>query len=277
MENSKNKFHFPKDINLKSSPLIEAWFEIRWKLKKGSIPQTMIDPEYPFALGVFYKNVKEKFEYHEELETSKAPEGFFPHKVQHRFRVEKNKWPVLQLGPGVATANYVGDYTWNRFHKTILYLRDNLLDAYQNYDLRSEALFLRYRNAFPFDYGNKDILSFLDNKLNLSIKIPKHVPGKVSSKPNPVNLNLQFVYSLMEPLGIGKIQIASGYSKKDNGTDEKIVILELEVASKDSNTPDFSDEEKLTNWLNDSHSIIHEWFFSFIDSPLYSDFTGGNK
>jgi uncharacterized protein (TIGR04255 family) len=274
MKQNQEGFSYPKDVNLNKSPLIEAWMEFRWKLEEGRLPHTLIDKKYPFALGVFYNNVKDKFSYHEELPASNAPEGFLPHKVQHRFRVGKNKWPVLQLGPGVASANFVKDYTWDKFYSTILYLRENLLEAYRN-DLNIDGLFLRYRNGFPFDYEAKDPLSFLQDNLNISVSLPKHIPGSISSIAHPIESHMGFVFKLQQPVGIGRISINSGTSKLPNKSEQKIIVLEFEVRSTGSEAFNLDKNGELEEWLNSSHSAIHEWFMSFIDGPLYEEFSGG--
>lgn len=274
MKQNQEGFRFPKDVSLEKSPLIEAWIEFRWKLEKGRLEHTLIDENYPFALGIFYNNVKDRFGYHEKLQTSDAPEGLLPHIVQHRFRVKENKWPVLQLGPGVASANFVEGYTWEKFYDTIIYLRQNLLEAYRN-DLNINGLFLRYRNGFPFDYESKNPLLFLKNNLNVSVSLPKHIPGSISSFTHPIDSHIGFMYKLEHPCGFGKISINSGTSILPDESVQKILVLELEVSSTDSDAIQLDKNQELEEWLSSAHSAIHEWFMSFIDGPLYEEFSGG--
>jgi hypothetical protein len=87
--------HFPTDIDLKRSPLAEAWLEIRWKLEPVGPPQIMRDPGFPFALGTFYRGVKERFSYQEPLPASQTPLEMLPHVVRYRFRPGEGQWPLL--------------------------------------------------------------------------------------------------------------------------------------------------------------------------------------
>jgi len=114
------------NIQLQNSPLLEAWLEIRWQLVSSKVanPDLLIDPMYRFAIGNFYSGVKHEFPLAEPLPASQAPEGLLPHIPQTRFRPEKDGSPLLQLGPGVATVNFIKQpYSWHAFKEKALFLR----------------------------------------------------------------------------------------------------------------------------------------------------------
>jgi uncharacterized protein (TIGR04255 family) len=276
METNPLKFHFPSEIKLKKNALQEAWLEIRWQLQSGKIPNLMRDPGFPFALGAFYHEVKDRFRIRENLAASNAPEEMLPYVVRYRFRPAEDQWPALQLGPGIATVNFTDSYSWERFLEFALYLREKLLDAYEP-EIESQIITLRYRNAAPFDYISNNSLDFISQNLNISITLPPHVPGNASSKPWPVGTRMTFSFDLSEPKSVGRLILGTGTRKhRDVETNEEIsdqmLIWELEVSSTDNDAPDLYDEEEFTQWLNSAHTVIHEWFFSLIDGALFETF-----
>ena len=94
-----------KIINLKNKPLIEAIFEIRWKLQEGPEKGMRIDPHYKLLIGRIYEKIKDKYTFHEQLPTASMPDEIAGYIIQHRFRKKENEWPLIQLGPGIITLN----------------------------------------------------------------------------------------------------------------------------------------------------------------------------
>ncbi|MCL4296519.1 MAG: TIGR04255 family protein [Anaerolineae bacterium] len=278
MEKPFSKFHFPVDIKLTSKPLAEAWLDIRWQLEHSSdVPGFMRDPGFPFALGAFYNSIKKKFRHREDLDTSNAPLDMLPYVVRHRFRPGEDEWPVLQLGPGVASVNYVGSYTWDDFRKLALYLRQNLLDAYSETELKTQAITLRYRNIEPFDYSSNNLFDFFKKNLNTSIQLPHYIPGSISSSAWPTSINMVSTFDLLEPKGKGTLRLGTGIKAAKESDEEKkemVLIWELDVSSKADDVPKLNEEAEFADWLDSAHSVIHEWFFSLIEGPLYKKYKG---
>ena len=270
------EFHFPSDIKLESNPLLEAWLEIRWQLeplREDGPPQLAKDPHFAFALGMFYEGVKNPYAYREDLASSQAPDGFLPHIVRHQFRPGENEWPILQLGPGVATVNFAGAYTWSTFSETALYLRSKLLQAYAEAELESEMVALRYRNGVPFESGSNDLLRFIQQNLNTGIELPSHIPGPVGSKAWPTSANVVFTFDLSEPKGTGTLGLMTGELRRTDpdtgqGRSDKMLMWQLDVVSGGDDAPAIGEEEPFGHWLTSAHAVVHEWFFSLIDGPL---------
>jgi uncharacterized protein (TIGR04255 family) len=277
MTKVSSAFYYPPDIKLKSNPLAEAWLEIRWKLQPvlemsqaGGAPPFKRDPGFPFALGVFYESIKERFGHRQGLLPSQIPSEMVPYVVHHQFRAAENGWPLLQLGPGVATANFSDPYTWDDFRDVVLYLRTKVLNAYAETEIETQSVALRYRNAVSFEYGSSNLLGFLEQNLNTSIALPPHIPGNVSSAPQPSSASIVLTFNLLEPKGVGTLRFATGIRGKGNpGADgEEVLVWQLEVASTDNDAPELTDEDSFADWLESAHAVIHEWFFSLIDGPL---------
>lgn len=262
------KMKFPVDIQLSESPLIEAWLEIRWELEEVS-QGMMVDKKYPYALGVFFDSIKDTFGFSEALPASQAPDGLLPYIVQHRFRYKQNDWPLLQIGPGIATVNYTTPYKWSDFLEKALFVREKLISAYGEDSLKTQKLILRYRNGHPFTYSTDNIYDFLKNNINISISLPENI-FEQTSNTNPTHTRLITEFELDELLGNGKITIGSGQKQPDN---TEIVLWELEVSSHKETAPDISDEKAFGSWLNDAHQVIHEWFFSLIEGNLFEEYS----
>jgi len=273
-------FHFPTEIALSKNPLVEAWLEVRWRLTPGELPNSMVDSGFPFALGVFYNSIKDEFGFKEPLPASFAPEEMLPHMARFRFRKQPNTWPVLQFGPGIATANFTSPYTWEEFRAKSLYLREKIIGAYTEGELSVQNLILRYRNAIEFDYASSDLLDFLATRLNLSVQPPQHIPGGIAKTSWPNEINASIIYDLT--IGRGIIKFATGFQKpKGNASNQvvqkRVIIFELEIQSLNTDDRHWASEDAFNDWLTSAHSVIHEWFFALIDGPLRSEYGNGDK
>ncbi len=283
MTEAASKLHFPEDIKLNSRPLVEAWLDIRWQLEpltpqqQPTIPQQpqfMKDPGFPFAVGNFFQSVKDQFGQTDPLPAAALPQDI-PYVVHHQFRPGKDKWPLLQLGPGVATVNFTDPYSWSMFREKALYLRSKLVEAYGDIQLKAQAVTLQYRNAIPFEFSSGHLLEFLKKDLNTSIKLPAYVPGDVGSTEEPTGSIIALTFNLKEPKGQGTIGFATASTKeKDPKTDQEteLVVFDLSVSSTVDNAPNLYDENKFALWLVSAHAVIHEWFFSFIEGPLFQKY-----
>lgn len=274
-QNPYPTFHYPQDLKLSKNSLIEAWIEIKWKLVESTIPNFFVDESFPFALGVFFDKVKDRYPFTEELDSSKAPIGMLPGRPQYRFRKGKDLWPLLQLGPGIATLNLSKPYDWSIFKTEAIYLRSQLLSAYGLKGLKVDSLILKYRNAYPCDYSSGNLQSFLAQKLNTQIILPKYIPGDVANIKQPVAANLLFNFVLTDPISTGTVRFASGENREKVGAIEKkqeVVIWEFEIISRNDETAPFEDENTFAIWLDKAHAVIHEWYFSSVDGGIFSEF-----
>jgi uncharacterized protein (TIGR04255 family) len=253
-------FYFPENIPLSNPPLIEAWLEVRWNLEDDN------DSQFPFALGVFKESIEEHFGNVIRLEQAKFPIDFLPHIVRYRFNGGEQEYPMFQLGPGVASANFSTQYTWEEFKNEAKYLREKLNNAY-NDNLSVERLALRYRNIIEIDPIEDNLLEFLQTKLNLSIVPPEHIPGYVADVNSPREINNSYSYDLTKPFGKGVIRLATAKNRSD---DAQAILLELQLLS--PGNENWSLDEAFEQWLEEAHSVLHEWFFAFINGSLLENY-----
>lgn len=266
------KPNFSSEITLIEAPLLEAWVEIRWKLTPTE-QGLFNDPGYPIAPGIFYSSVKDKYNRMEPLDASEAPINFLPHVVRHQFRPAEGSSHLLQLGPGVASANFLTDYSWDDFKQICLYLRKNLTQAYEDYPIEAENVILRYRNAFDFEYSSGNLLDFLSNTLNTTVQLPEYIPGVFGSKSFPTGTGINFTFDLKYPKSTGTLKFNTGNriikDADDNVVDTiETTVVQFEVSSGGEDVPNIANEDNYSSWLDMAHSVIHEWFFSIVEGEL---------
>jgi uncharacterized protein (TIGR04255 family) len=276
MDTAPSWLRYPLDIKLAHPPLLEAWLEIRWQLQHAR-SGLLVDPGYPYALGIFYSSIKDRFPVRENVFPIEAPEELLPpYSVRHRFRVAEGEWPLLQLGPGVAAMNLSEPYTWDLFREDARYLRVKLLTSYVDQELRLQSIALRYRNGTPFECGRDDPLRFLREQLNTSVTLPQSIPGPASPSW-PQQLSMSYSFALTHPKGTGILRYTAGtITRVDPGTrehiEESMLSWQTEVLSGSQGVPLLSDEDAFLEWLEQAHHVTHDWFFSLIDGALRSQF-----
>lgn len=135
---------------LSHAPLVEAILEIRWRLQTNpAIPDMAVDPQYKLLVGRLYDRLRQDYPIHEPLPTSVMPDEMLNYLVQHRFRKSANGWPLVQVGPGIATVNDTEGYIWDDFAERGRQLLQALADIYPDatWPLTVTGLQLRYIDA----------------------------------------------------------------------------------------------------------------------------------
>ncbi len=250
---------------LKNKPLAEAIFEVKWKLQ-GIPPAPSIDPHYKLLLGRFFDRMQNEYPVHEPLPAANVPDELVGHLVQHRFRKALDSWPLVQIGPGILTVNSTEEYTWSDFRDRILYAMEKLYDAHPKVDdLKIASLILRYIDSVEFDYVNKDVLQFLEDKLKLKIRLPDNLFTGTGVEKNPSNLNWRCSFRCQDPKGTVNLLFATGKKR-----DVPAVVWETTVESVGdvlTRAP-----KAFENWLASAHKITDDWFFKMIEGELERNF-----
>lgn len=253
----------PKIRPLPNKPLIEAILEIRWQLSR---PEG--DPHYTIFVGRFYDRIQSQYPFHESLPTTLVPAQMAEYLVQHRFRSEKEHWPLVQIGPGIVTLNDTSGYIWQDFGKRAKSLVRTVFDAYpEPQQLKASNLVLRYLDAFELQ-SDDYILDYLSNKLKSKVSLPTQLfedTTAVSSVPR--NLNIMLSFPTRRPKGDILVRFANG---KHN--DRPALIMETAVRSEGSDLPDMP--QGFEQWVDAAHKLVDDWFFKFIEGELESKFAG---
>lgn len=239
------------DGRLPKAPLVEAIFEMKWKLDQIS-PGVKADPNYKLLLGRLYDRLCEKeYPFHEQLPTANMPDEMAPYIIQHRFRKKENGWPLFQLGPGIVTLNETEGYDWPDFKKRLSDLLTQFFASYPNPQrIQIEELTLRYIDAIDFNYS-QNILTFLKEKIGMDIIMPDSLFIDTPIKNTPIALDFRITYPF--PNGGATIRFARGTRHNKDA-----LISETVVNSQGKGVP--QKQEDINQWIIKSHDLTHIWF-----------------
>ena len=251
---------------LKNKPLVEAIFEVRWELQEPS-PGMKIDPHYKILIGRIYDRVKDEYPFHEQLSTATMPDEIAGYVVQHRFRKNKDQWPLIQIGPGIITLNDTEGYIWEDFERRIIHMLNVLFEAYPDPDnnLRINRLLLRYIDSVDFNYEKDDIFSFLNKNLKINISIYEKLFKETGVSNLPLGFDLRFSFPAKKPKGAVHLRFARG--KRQN---VDALIWETHVQSVGEDSPKTKDQ--ISTWVIKAHTLTDDWFFKMIEGELLRRF-----
>ncbi len=241
---------------LPNKPLVEAIFEFRWQItgEEG-------DPHYPLFVGRLYDRVQSEYPFHEPLPSALIPLPAATNIVQHRFRAEKDRWPLIQVGPGIVTGNDTEGYIWQDFGQRAKSLTKSIYEAYPaTEELQVASLVLRYLDAFELDH-DQDMLDYLSNKLKSTVSLPPQLFEDTAVSSRPKILNVMASFPTETPKGNVLVRFGSG---KHN--DKPALIMELAVRSDFPDVPNMPEEFEV--WVETAHKLTDDWFFKFIEGEL---------
>jgi uncharacterized protein (TIGR04255 family) len=196
-----------------------------------------------------------------------VPDQLTPYVVRHRFRAKAGGWPCVQIGPGVASVNFVSDYTWKSFRETVLYFTPLLTAAYADsgHPLVATSVLLRYVNGVPFDSARTDIVEYIANHLNVRLAVPQEIGESATRDGVTEGIVVRIGLPLSRPAGVGYVQVGNGTR------DEKpALIWDLSVSSVNAGAPRLNGG--FPDWLDQAHEVLEDWFFALIKGPLEAEF-----
>ena len=114
---------------LPKAPLVEVVFELKWDIKMKSD----LD-DFQYLYGDLYANLKDEFPNRERLTPLEIPFDALINIPVFRFTKNENKYPLIQIGPGVISINTLNEfYVWEDFRENIHKLLDILKDIYPKF------------------------------------------------------------------------------------------------------------------------------------------------
>lgn len=251
---------------LKNKPLVEAIFELRWNLQEPS-PDVKMDPHYKLLIGRLYDKLNDEYPFHEQLATAAMPDEIAGYIVQHRFRKGKDKWPLIQIGPGVITVNDTEGYVWEDFEKRIIQAVNILFEVYPESEksLKVNRLLLRYIDAIAFDFEKDDVFKFLKEQMKTNINLYKNLFDDTKVKKVPLGFDLRLSFAFTEPNGTIHLRFLRGKRKEFDA-----LIWETMVESVSEDFPKVQNE--IVDWIKEAHNLTDDWFFKLIEGELLRRF-----
>lgn len=249
--------------DLPNKPLVEAILEMRWHIDpdKG-------DPNYSLFVGRLYSSLSSKYQFHQPLPTSMIPEQMAVSIAQHRFRVDKDKWPLVQIGPGLITLNDTVNYTWDDFNIRANELIRAVFKVYTKpQELKVTNLILRYIDAINIDDFPVNMLDYARRKLKINLQVPANLYDGVDVIKRPRSFNFGVTHVTRKPKGLVTLKFTSGVNKG-----KRAIFLETVVKSADKDLPILPGG--FGKWIKAAHNITDDWFFKLIEGELESEYAG---
>ena len=196
-----NEARNPQSEDLPKKPLVEAILELRWRLEPAIGPSAGRDPGFKILLGRFFDRVRNSYPTVVDLPATQIPEEMLPHVVRHQFRAGPDAWPLLQLGPGILTANETAGYTWRTFRPRLSEAIAVLFSSYPRdlYPFVPTHIVLRYLNAIPLEPRTDQALLFLKNSLHTEISLDATLADTVHDLNQPWGINLNLTFPMKSP------------------------------------------------------------------------------
>jgi uncharacterized protein (TIGR04255 family) len=250
---------------LHNKPLVEAILEIKWALQ-GSEKEPKIDPFFKILLGRFYDRIISDYPEHEQLPTANLPDEIVGQMVQHRFRIGKEQWPLVQLGPGIFTFNSTADYKWSDFKERSILVVKKLFEAHPRIEqFKVTSIVLRYINAVGFENGNNDIFNFISENLKISLALPDNLfENNIENKP--LSMSFQSSFKSSSPSGTISIRVTNGQKEG-----LPVIIWETALKTSDGDLPNLPSE--FESWIDAAHQNTDDWFFKMIEGKLERRFS----
>lgn len=237
---------------LPNAPLIEVIFELRWQIKQKSELT-----KYQYLIGDLYSSVKESYPLRESLVPPEVPIEILINNPVHRFRKAKDKYPLVQVGPGVLTLNTTDEnYFWNDFYGWA----DSFINSFFSVFPREEELFkpnLLYLDFFKFDFYNNNVNEFVNDNFNIIFS-----QSFISETNNPFDLNIGF----FNETEMGNLSVT--LKKGKNSKQEDGIIMQTSLQCKES----MSNSENLLSWLDKAHEFTSDLFKQITKGQLYESF-----
>lgn len=255
-----------KHVVLSKPPILEAIFEMRWDLAPVPNSQVRRDPAYPLMYGRLYDRFKKEYGIVEDLPAVQAHPDASPYVVRHRMRKTADKWPLIQVGPGVITVNEGKDYSYEKFRDEIVRIFEAFIDFYpvSIYPLTIVKTEMRFINGIEVSEDDQP-LEFLSEKLHTKIELDQGLfaPNRILPKPEGITINMGF--DIEQPKGKAILGIGSG-----EVMDKPAMLQQMLFHSIGENAP--QDLGTLDPWLDSMHKIAKNWFETICRGDVMKSF-----
>ncbi len=243
---------------LPKAPLQEAIFEIRWQLEPDAGGRQLIDPDYAFALGKFQDALKDDFPHHVAKFPQDIPHQLLNYQTMHQFWRKDKQWPVVQLGPGIATVNDTEqNYDWQKTY--LQNIKQTLGALEKSYgQIIFNSLTLRYIDVVRVeDYDFDNWRGFIQNHVNFRFDNLFNTRGELAG------FNFEQSFNLNE---LGFLNIS--FTNSENNKKEDVFIWQTAV-TKQGTVP----QSKVQSWLNRAHECTSGLFKEICKKEFYDSFS----
>ncbi len=242
---------------LPKAPLQEAIFELRWPLKPDPTGRQLIDPEYQFALGKFQDALKNKFPFHVLKFPNEIPIHLLNYQTIHQFWSGERKWPVVQIGPGIATINETEkNYEWEKTYLPNITETINALKKSYG-EMAFNQLTLRYIDVVKrSDYREDSLENFVQGNFQFKFQNEFNTRGKLTR----INFEQEFE---INNLGFLNVSLTSS----QNDQKEETFIWQTAIVFQGN-----IKMEDIPDWLSKAHDCTSNLFKEICKKDFYASF-----
>ena len=261
----------------KNPPLVEVIAEVHWALNKLQIaPEAKIDVFYERFVTEFQNKLSmRQFTHSQELIPPTIPIEILPHQPRKRIRQAENEWPIVQVGPGIITANTIPPYEgWDKFKSFLYSVIGELYESYPaaSQNLRIEKLHLRYIDGFDCRFDFTQYAEFAKQMLNIHPPISKDLFGSHLKKNSDIDYVIEARFQNAIPDGSsGRLKVSPGKI----GTSDAL-IMELHCESLFANAECIA-LCSVTRWFEEAHQCLHDQFHTLVSPELKAKFQRSSK
>lgn len=237
---------------LPKAPLLEVIYELRWDIKNE---QDLV--KFQYLHGDLYSAQKTNYPSRELLTPTDMPMALMINNPVYRFKSNES-YPLFQLGPGVLSLNTTdATYFWEDYYEGCRNLTASFFDVYQ---LTNDEKFrpnLIYLDFYKFDFINNDVITFINDNLNIVLSQNFYKTIK-----NPSTISLAFNYTT----DLGKLDILLNAGL--NGSNETGLVIRTQL-----NGPAVAPStDEIMSWLDKAHTFCSNLFKEMTKGDLYETF-----
>jgi len=263
-------------MKLKNAPLVEVVFTLQWVLVGGvdMPPPFRSDPAYPVLEPVFQKRIGRAgfghVQQNPQAATAAVPLGHMP---RLQFSPDSgDRFPMIQIGPGVLACNQSSAYEWRPYVKIVLTAIKALLAAYphRQFGLRPQYVELAYVDAFGDRFSDsQDLVQFMAKNSTLALEVPPSLRARLG---DPLVGGVNFSAPLKsEPRSTFALQLSSG-----SHNNARAIVLNTKVSRNLNDAWDRKVKEALpqrvARWLDTAHTVLSPTFVDLMKPEFAKKF-----
>jgi uncharacterized protein (TIGR04255 family) len=254
--------------DLSNRPLVEAIFELRWNLLGTPDGTVVRDPGFDFLLGRFFDRVRAEYPKLVNLPAAQTPVEQTPFVVRHQFRAGGGTWPLIQIGPGILTANETSGYEWDSFEQRVSRALAALFDSYPEgqMPLRPSQATLRYINSIPLDGVQMPLVRFLREQLHTSLSVDPALFEDPEQAENAAGLSFSMTFPLPAQKALATVAMSTGRQ-----TGQPSLLWQLEARTAGDPMP--VEPQQIESWTRSAHGVLTRWFATLARGELMKAFS----
>ena len=256
------------DFLYQNAPLVEVIAEVYWVDPSVRSRLRNVDPFYTdFEKEFSKKTVVGGWRDIEYLVDSHTPHEHVAGHLRNRYRQAEGTYPLVQIGPGMLTANITPPYNgWHEFEPFLFRQLERLFECYPQsaHTLRIQKLVLRYVDGFDFErFDIEDQSLFARKMVGIHMSLPDSFASGYISNLQAMTFALQASYECKTlDASLGSVKISPGMIGQ-----RKTLVMEMQCEKNPHRSENFG-LDLAKEWFTNAHLSLNGQFDSLISDEL---------